>query len=48
MLPAHSQHSLLLLSDRETEGEGKATSLDSTMSSSTKEGEKTEGEATSK
>lgn len=48
MLPAHSQHSRLLSSDRETGGERRASSLDSTLSSSTMEGEKTEGEATGK
>lgn len=47
MLPADIQHSLLLLSDRKTEGERKASSLDSTLSSSTA-GNKTEAEATSK
>lgn len=47
MLPAHIQPSPLLLSDRETEEERKTSSLDSTLSSLTMEGEKTEGEATS-
>lgn len=30
MVPAHIQHSLLLLSDKETDGERKASSFDST------------------